>query len=433
MPKIKITERDITGVVQPSQISNTVFVPIARKETAGAMVRDTFAKINSISDLNKYIGETYLSMYETDMGYKLCKHLLNVGLDVLVTIADSGKDIDWENLKDKSLFDIRFITLGDMTDAEGMTAAKACAEYRGDCTALFNLPTGFAYSIEEASTELDENGEPVPADEDAPTTVVEKIKKYFETAGASEYCACFAPNFLSLNGDLSMKVVNEDKSVKNPNNNEEYYSIVYDITEAEIPAAFGYLFAYASAIKNNPEWYAIAGFQRGFIPELSDVCYELTTAEMNKLQCREKELYDLDDEADNVGTAINPIAYIRPAGHIIYGNRTFRYNDASKKTIATSFLNVRNMVSAIKKKLYDASRKFTFEPNNELLWVRFTSFVSPYLDKIQSGNGILGYKFERVATTAKARLACKLIIIPVEAVEDFEIEIILTDDLTVVE
>lgn len=443
MPKIKITERDLTGVVQPSQISNTVFVPI-KKAVGDTVERPAFALVKSIAMLNEYLklkieGSAYpensTEDLNGDMGYKLCKHLLNVGLDVLVTVVDDAGKIDWDSLSDKGLYDIRFITLGAMDDAEAMGRAKACARVRGDCTALFNLPIGWNYSIENASggtagaSEMGDEGQP-EAYADAPTSVVEKIKSYFDQVGASdgEYCACFAPNFMSINGDLSIKTIDESKSVPAANR------IVYAVEEAEVPAAFGYLFAYAASIKNNPEWYAVAGFQRGFIPELADVSYELSTSEMLTLQCRDAaEMYELDTNEDNVGAAINPIANIRPAGYIIYGNRTYRYNDAAKKTTAQSFLNVRNMVSGIKKKLWDASRKFTFEPNNELLWVRFKSFVTPYLDQLQAGNGIIGYKFDRLATTAKARLKCRLVIIPVEAVEDFEIDVTLADDLTVVE
>lgn len=464
MPKIKITERDLTGTIQPSQISNTVFVPIQRRKDDDMDRDQAFMHVKSVDMLNAYLSGSdavYLSDAASnneqdlngDLGYKLCKHLLNIGLDVLVTVVDSVDDIDWESLKDKGLYDVRFITLGAMTDSTGagMADAKSCAETRGDCTALFNLPVGWSYAISDQSsgagggTENTENIEgesgeeegnspnenPLMelADEDTPTSVVEKIKNFFTTAGASEYCACFAPNFKSINSDLAIKT--EDAL------NSTEYRKVYTTDEEEVPAAFGYLFAYAASIKNNPEWYAVAGFQRGFIPELTDVSYELSTAEMLTLQCRDaasaKLMYELDTETDNVGTAINPIAYIRPAGYIIYGNRTYRYNDAAKKTTAQSFLNVRNMISAVKKKLWDASRKFTFEPNNELLWVRFKSFVTPYLDQLQAGNGIIGYKFDRLATTAKARLKCRLVIIPVEAVEDFEIEVTLADDLTVVE
>ena len=450
MPKIKITERDLTGVIQPSVISNTVFVPIKKNDTnipaEVVAARPTFYLVKSVAMLNDYLGVQDGNAYGSsddlngDMGYKLCKHLINIGLDVLVTAVDSLSDIDWESLKDKGMYDIRFITLGAMTDTTGtaMADAKSCAEVRGDCTALFNLPTGEAgwtYAITDASSgsggqdEGDEGNVAPVADTTTATSVVEKIKNFFEGVGASEYCACFAPNFMSTNSDLATKVKDALKSTTHRD--------VYTTSEAEVPAAFGYLFAYAASIKNNPEWYAVAGFQRGNIPELSDVAYELSTSEMLTLQCRDAasaaDMYKLDTETDNVGTAVNPIAYIRPAGYIIYGNRTYRYNDAAKKTTAASFLNVRNMVSGIKKKLWDASRKFTFEPNNELLWVRFKSYVTPYLDQLQAGNGIIGYKFDRLATTAKARLKCRLVIIPVEAVEDFEIEVTLADDLTVVE
>jgi hypothetical protein len=426
-------------------------VPIKRASNDDE-TRADFALVKSIAALNSYLKlDKDATAYDAtdgdvngNLGYKLCKHLINVGLDVLVTVADSTSDIKWDALKDKGLYDIRFITLGDFTDDEGsgMSDAKKCAETRGDCTALFNLPVGYDYSIAAASasaggstqSEGETEGEAVTLAE--PASVVEKIQKFFDFAGASEYCACFAPNFNSTNSDLVVKKLDADKSVKDTTDTSKYIRKVYEVTEQEIPAAFGYLFAYAASIKNNPEWYAVAGFQRGFIPELVDVTYELSTLEMLELQKRDassiEAAYDLDTENDNVGAAINPIAYIRPAGYIIYGNRTFRYNDAAKKTTAQSFLNVRNMVSAIKKKLWDASRKFTFEPNNELLWIKFTSFVTPYLDTLKSGNGIMGYRFEKLPTTAKARLKCRLVIIPVEAVEDFEIDVTLADDLTVV-
>lgn len=454
MPKIKITERDLTGVIQPSQISNTVFVPIKDEGVAESEV--TFRLCNSVAELNSYMTTVQVQNYESNLGYKLCKHLINIGLTVLASVVSSVADIDWENLKDKSLYDVRFITLGDMVDTtgSGMSAALACAAYRGDCTALFSLPLAFNSAAGDgtsgsggsAQAISEEDDEVISAPATQPVSTVESIKTFFTAANSAvnEYAACFAPNFTSLNSDLAIKTLDINKSVKDPNYdslvsegvtdvNKLYYRAVYEAKAQEIPAAFGYLFAYANAIKNNPEWYAIAGFQRGIIPELYDVCYELSTAEMNKLQCREKELYDLDDPEDNVGCAINPIANIRPAGYIIYGNRTYRYNDAAKKTVALSFLNVRNMVSAIKKKLYDASRKFTFEPNNELLWVKFKNYVTPLLEQMQAGNGILAYDFIKLETTAKARLKCRLVIIPVEAVEDFEIEITLTDDLAVIE
>jgi hypothetical protein len=83
--------------------------------------------------------------------------------------------------------------------------------------------------------------------------------------------------------------------------------------------------------------------------------------------------------------------------------------------------------------MYEASRKYTFEQNTETLWINFQSYITPLLDRMQSGNGILGYTFVKQKTDAKARLKAKLTIIPVEAVEDFDLHVELADSLNVSE
>ena len=520
MPKIKITETDKTGKIQSSQISNTVFVPI-KKASGDSTARAEFMHVKSVTDLENYIGTTALDLYKNRvLSYNLCTYLLSsANLDLIVTVVNDAASINWTALKDKSLYDIRFITIGEF---EGVSDAAATASARGDCVALYNLPLNFTYSLTDASTgsggsnvtpaggvatiaddENTEAGDPTlpetgdssgetgdpesgesteggtgtgsdegesgagesgsgeggtgsgesgsgtgdsgngsgEANKDTPTgttptTIVGSIQAKFNSMVGSngEYAACFAPNFWTTVTTLCIEEP-KDTTVTKTNARNKRTTTTTTVTyeknsKQQIPAAFGYLLAYANAIKNNPEWYAIAGFERGIIPELSDVLYDLSSAEMDALQCRAAVL---GDEGDNVGAAINPIANIRPAGYIIYGNRTYRTNDAAKKTIAQSFLNIRNMLSAIKKKFYDASRKFTFEPNNELLWIRFQNYVTPYLEQLVNGNGLLGYKLVKVKPDAKARLHCRLVAIPIEAVEDFEIDVILVDDLSLVE
>ena len=246
------------------------------------------------------------------------------------------------------------------------------------------------------------------------STVVERVRAYFEsvvTSVSGSYCAAFTPWF-----------------------NSTTQSLLYTDTlvNVDIPASFGYLFAYANSLTFNPEWYAVAGSYRGIITELSNVLKDYSSAECEMLQGRSATAeVNLDEEGDNVGIAINPIAYVRPFGYIIWGNRTLQYNNGA--TNAVSFLNVRNLVCTIKKALYNAARKYTFEQNGEVLWVRFMSQVRPFLDQMQSGNGIAGYRFTRLETKAKARLAAKITIIPIEAVEDFDLEVELADSIEVVE
>lgn len=185
---------------------------------------------------------------------------------------------------------------------------------------------------------------------------------------------------------------------------------------------------------NIAEWKAVAGPQRGIIPGLADVCYDYTSADIEMLQARAKDNeVNLDADTDNVGIAINPICYVRPSGYLIYGNRTLKDNDGAKKTTAQSFLNIRNGVNAIKKTLYNASRAYVFEQNTDVLFIKFKNYVTPILERMKTGDGLIGYNFVKVATDAKARLRARLTLIPVEAVEDFEIDVYLVDDLTVSE
>ena len=426
MPKIRITEKDFTGRVQSSAISNVVYLPLMvtsgvnakgeffreeiGKETTTEIAVDLSGIIlyTSTSEFKNSVENVYQKVSAgegattsnvnivaaTSLDYKLAVHLLNIGYQVLVEFVDSTNKPSWSRLEDKNLYDVRFLTLGNCVDLYATETGNmiSTAAKRGDCVALVN------------TNELDSTFD---------YTATSVRSKFDGTNG--EYAAAFTPWFKTNNSDF-----------QNPGAQEK--------VEYAVPAAFGYLFAYANATKNSPEWYAIAGFERGIIPELTSVCHEYTTAEVEVLQARAVAAeVELDDASDNVGYAINPICYVRPAGYIIYGNRTLRVNDASKKLTAQSFLNVRNGLSAIKKVMYEASKKYTFEQNTETLWINFQAYVTPLLDRMQTGNGILGYQFIRQRTDAKARLKARLNLVPIEAVEDFDLEVYLTDDLTVSE
>ena len=333
------------------------------------------------------------------LSYKLARYLINLGIYVLyegvaVKTVDEQEvpSIDWERLQDKGLYDIRFLTTGEFACPD--TDMCLCAQKRGDCIALLDHP-------KEMSTSA---------------TEVADIRAYFEalvSAQSGSYAAAFTPWFKSANKALLTTTAEDDGVI-------------------EIPASFGYLFAFANSLVYYPEWFAVAGSYRGVITELKDVLREYTSAECEILQGRgaTKEV-DLDDEDDNKGIAINPIAYVRPFGYIIWGNRTLVNNNGA--TIATSFLNVRNLVCTVKKVLYNAARKYTFEQNSEVLWINFTSQIRPVLDRMQSGEGLLAYRIERLETTAKARLKAKIVLIAIEAVEDFELEVELADSIEVVE
>lgn len=490
MPKIKITENDYTGRINSTAITHTVYVP-CKGENNVAAEPELFTSVSKFEASGKYSVDTLsykLIKRLLNLGLYVLAEAVKIESDKPVSNTKTDT-IDWARLEDKSLYDIRFLTTGEFACPTGEMCA--CAQRRGDCVALLDHPESltagtyegaFAYKLLEAepgdwSVNYDKyyvvnyiqlSGDEAPKFEmgkyyeyveaedvyvllDAkPETwdtgyasyyvvgtapykknsnstfkagqiyakqdelnVVESVRTYFQSVSGSaddSFSAAFTPWFKSQNADLGGS----------------------SLVPASIPAAFGYLFAYARSIARNPEWYAVAGSFRGNIAELNDVHYIYTAAEIEMLQARgAEEEVELDAEGDNIGFAINPISYVRPFGYIIWGNRTLIPNAGSTKS--TSFLNVRNLVSSIKKSLYNAARKFTFEQNNDVLWVNFKSQITPLLDKMQSGNGIVGYKFTRLETDAKARLKARLTIIPIEAVEDFELEIELADSISTTE
>lgn len=394
MPKNTIFEFDRTSTVQEVDVSNTVFVPIQineleeNEEAIGLTLCSTITELEDAFPTVRLVTNAEDSLeYGHNLGYKLASHLIKLGVKVLAQGVEVIDDVDWEKLKDKNLYDVRFLTTGAFKVSAVPTDMIDCAAQRGDCTALVSF------------NEADE----------AFTYAVADIKDTVEVIeDGGEYAAAFTPAFYSKHSSFS------DGKV-----------------EVLIPSAFAYLFAYARSIKNNPEWFAIAGFERGIVPELSRLKHYYTSAEINELQNRTFE--EGEEAADNVGIAINAIGYIRPAGDIIYGNRTLKNNEAEKGLTATSFLNVRNMISTIKKVAYEAANRFTFEQNSETLWVNYKSYIEPTLDRITHSNGAVGYSINRIKlANAKAKMKAEIIIQPIEAVEDIELSIIMTDTNTVV-
>ena len=97
---------------------------------------------------------------------------------------------------------------------------------------------------------------------------------------------------------------------------------------------------------------------------------------------------------------------------------------------ASHFLNIRQLCTTIKKQVYVACKQRTFEPNSDLLWIRFCNDIRPTLEKMKADQGITDYKFIKVKTDKKALLVAKIRIVPIEAVEDFDISLTLEDSIS---
>ena len=201
-----------------------------------------------------------------------------------------------------------------------------------------------------------------------------------------------------------------------------------NLTKGE--AGLGYVLAFLNVGNSTgAEWLAVAGSKRGVIPGKTLEVGFLTEDEIDKMQSR-------TPEPEKPVTAINPIVNMNPWGVRIWGNRTaltLPTAEGDTDLVASSFANIRILICDIKKALYQAARTCQFEQNSDILWVNFTSQVNILLEQMKQSYGIAAYRWIREETTERAKIKAILRIVPIEAVEDFDLTVELADSLEVAE
>lgn len=205
---------------------------------------------------------------------------------------------------------------------------------------------------------------------------------------------------------------------------ERTYKIDGEIVRVvEMPASFYYLVCLAKSIKNNPDWLAIAGVTRG-LDSIIDQKGEKPVV-TNKMA----DAYMTEGMGGEVhGRSINGITNIRPYGLTIWGNRTLLKNTNDHTTQSLAYLNIRAMVCDVKKTVFAAAQRFMFEQNNDVLWINFKSAITPLLDKLSTTGGISGYKIIKQKSKTTAKLCATIILYPIYAVEEIEVNIELRNE-----
>ena len=297
-------------------------------------------------------------------------------------------------LEDKGEYQIKFLTLGAYPCFEFGTAdsypvfdniIKAAAK-RGDCIALVDHTNK---SDRKLQTEVSSGSVYASLSSYVKKNNMTVVRKGGDSEDGYTYGAMFTPY-------ATYKLSTQ--------NNAQYI----------LPASFGYLSAFAASTQTNPNWYAVAGVSRGVPSGLIGLSQNITNA-----------IADLYQPRNNV--AINCITNIKPYGYTIWGNRTLKNNSADGDLKALSFLNIRVLTCDLKKTLYQACKRYTFENNTDITWLNFKSQIEPALAKMLSGNGIASYQIIKVATTKKATIEAIIRLVPIEPVEDWFITIELTD------
>jgi hypothetical protein len=212
-------------------------------------------------------------------------------------------------------------------------------------------------------------------------------------------------------------------------------SVVYNMTADErfggnkkFPGAFHYLACYDNSLGLGfAEWYAVAGYNRG----VSSYAIDHTSVKLGEVAIQALEPRYIKDQESQPKFAVNVLANFR-GNYYLWGNRTcepLKDYAGGGDLVASHFLNIRQLCTTIKKQLYVSCRRFTFDPNSDVLWINFKNSITPMLDRMKADQGVRDYKIEKVYTDKKATLKARIRIVPIEAVEDFILEISLEDSL----
>jgi hypothetical protein len=130
---------------------------------------------------------------------------------------------------------------------------------------------------------------------------------------------------------------------------------------------------YAANDRVAGEWWAVAGLNRGGIPNAKMVTDRTTHAERD-------DLYE---------GRVNPIAAFPGQGIVVWGQKTLQV-----KSSALDRINVRRLLIEIKKFFASSARYLVFEQNTAATRNKFLGIVNPYLQSIQQRSGL--YAFEVV-------------------------------------
>jgi hypothetical protein len=297
-------------------------------------------------------------------------------------------DFNEANAAIAKLAHYRAIIATDGTEDEMDTASG-----RGDCIALI---------------EVDENSYIINDGTRPEARIVKAVNKMATDANidnyTGKYCACTVP------------------------------SVVYDMSadkfggNRKLPGAFHYLACFKSSLGLGfAEWYAAAGYTRG----VSSYSIDHTSVKLGEVAVQALEPRNIKDQDTQPTFAVNVIANFR-GSHYLWGNRTCHpLGEAAggNDLVASHFLNIRQLCTTIKKQLYVSCRRFTFDPNSDVLWINFKNSITPMLDRMKADQGVRDYKIEKVYTDKKATLKARIRIVPIEAVEDFLLEVSLEDSL----
>ena len=370
-----------------------------------------FEEIHNPVDTEKYIvldsigndhSERVPEVAKYHFGNQIAYELLGLGYHILFKKLESLDELSnhdfYAGLDDKSVYNFRYILSGlrsDNTDANEELAKLATL--RGDIIALLDL---------DENCYLDQKIQSNPLE--LAKSITNTITNNLQHADTNS--TILAP---------SLKLYMADDSV---------------YKNKTLPMSLYYLACAKYALENNyKEWYAVAGYRRGICRYTIDKPL-LTVGEtlVNKLSPRRRTDIGTNPGGGKctVSKACNLVALIK-GNYYIWGNRTAEPlgEPETGELSAKHYLNIRQLITTLKQELYTVLTSKTFNPNSDTLWYSFKSAITPVLETMVNTDGIADYEIRRSENTQKGTMSAIIRLVPIEAVEDFEITISLENSL----
>ena len=354
------------------------------------------------------------AVIEDHIGNQIAYKLLELGYSILYKYLDSGKSaVDqlsdpeyWNPLKDKSIYSFRYITSGGCSDPAVSNAVIQVAEFNNKITieAAESLLDTYGRGDVVALVDFDETN----IDRSSMAKTIFSISKAVNKINSSKYAAIFGPQVYYSLSDTETKAYNYNN---------------------KFPASFHYLACAQHTFENYNEWYAVAGKRGVSTLTVTGTTIKLGKIALNTLAPRVQTTYTEGTTVlADVKQCTNLVIYDHGT-YVLEGNRTaYPLNKIDLKY--SHFLNIRQLCITIKQVLRLASDTYRYDPNSDELFINFKSLITPTLELMKSDNGVEDYRFTKIKHSRKALLMTKLRIVPIEAVEDFDISIFLEESLS---
>ena len=121
----------------------------------------------------------------------------------------------------------------------------------------------------------------------------------------------------------------------------------------------------------NDAWWSPAGFNRGFVSNVTKLSYNPQQADRDALY-RER---------------INPVVTVRGQGTLLFGDKT-----ALSRPSAFDRINVRRLFIVLEKAIATAAKFQLFEFNDDFTRANFVAAIEPFLQDIKARRGMQDFK-----------------------------------------